>query len=232
LRTGKGGDTDRDFLQALLTSLLGVVFPFEGLRFEQWADLRVTTQTAASRAVSCSSEYSWSPPYGAYRVGSIPPWRLSFPARLRGLSADAIHPIPRTGTLPLLSFTSASEFVPVQPAFISRIQRLPWGSVLHRDISTRSPPAVRALPRCVPPSAFLTLSTIYSSECLRSMLAPLPRPRFSLQGFSPPTRRPDSSSAHPLLTLAHSLRLQGFAPLGDPLRVARSFARGTRPIPS
>jgi hypothetical protein len=83
-------------------------------------------------------------------------------------------------------------------------------SAFHGVSSLLAVPALRvhmtagSQPAFVPPAAFLTLSTAYSSDCLAGLFHPAATSRVSLQGF-PLASQPDTSSmSHPLSPLASS----------------------------
>jgi hypothetical protein len=122
----------------------------------------------------CSSEF--------YRYRSTEPIGLArsrlgvtvFQPCLRGFPPDTG---PRSLAFPGSSspdLTATSEYYPLYTCTSALASvRLPWGSFLLRDISTvRPPPPGIPLPDFVPPSAFLTLSTVYSARCLAGLFHP------------------------------------------------------------
>lgn len=117
---------------------------------------------------------------------SDPALPLLFPDRLRGLLADAG---PRSLSLPGSSsreLAPSSEFYPLEPARRLRAVRLPWGSFLLRDINPVSPLTGRhPSPAYVPSSAFLPLSTVYSSPDLASLFHPATASEVHSSGVSP-----------------------------------------------
>jgi hypothetical protein len=93
----------------------------------------------------------------------------------------------RSRVHPLLSFNSPLEYVLLftcpPPASVGH---LPWDFVLHRDISARNLPTDwHPTPILVPPSAFLTLSTAYSSLHLVSLFHPTTTYEILSSGVSP-----------------------------------------------
>lgn len=134
---------------------------------------------------------------------------------------------------PPLDFTSTSENWPRRTRRAARTaQHLPRGFFPLRDTSRASPLAMGfPCPIYVPSTAFLTLSTAYSSLCLAGLFHPTATCRICLSGVFPaaqPTRliAESSPALMPLVTISctaanrvrqiRSLRLQGLIPSSDP----------------
>ena len=114
-----------------------------------------------------------------------------FPASLTVfLSAPA--PIPLLVWVhPLMRFTSPTEYVSIVtrsrlPTEVDRVEHLSWGSAPLRDTRVWSPQTA-GLPRptSVPPSAFLTLLTVYSSTHLVGLFHPTATSRIRVSGVFP-----------------------------------------------
>jgi hypothetical protein len=144
---------------------------------------------AASRGVGCASECcmcrcTWAVGLPRSRnqclVVSDGPWWSSTVTVLRHLA------MPGASSRELRSPPEFLQTVICSPALA--FERLPWGPVPLRDISTRSPlSAGLPAPDDVPPAAFRTLSTACSSPCLAHLFHCAAVSRVSLQGLLPPT---------------------------------------------
>jgi hypothetical protein len=135
-----------------------------------------------------------------------------------------VHPL--VGLLPLQrTFLDSS-------ALGFRFVRLPWGSLtLHRDIRVPSPHTAGVpRPAFVPPSAFLTLSTVYSSSHFAGLFHPTATSEIHSSGVSPSSQSSELSLVRALLSFlpsasrrasspmpARDPRLQGFTPTAGPL---------------
>jgi hypothetical protein len=160
------------------------------------------------------------------------------------------RPVPapcilRSRVHPLVSSVLLQSTVLQSPARARlRLERLPWGLVPHRDISTRSPLfGERPASAFVPPSAFRTPSTVCSSPHLAHLFHRATASRVPAPGVSshvpaaPPHRRPlPSRRWRRRLPVARrqrtSRRPQGLAPDRGP-QCPAGFLRphGTR-VPS
>jgi hypothetical protein len=144
-------------------------------------------------------------PYRASSGQPEPAMTFLFPGCLRGIPSNAG---PRSLAIPgssspelrLLSrvvccLTPArrpqppSTFLGVSISFATQVQGV--------HLATGFP-----VPVYVPPPAFLTLSTAYSSLYLVGLFHPTATSEIPLQGFSPVPSRPDSSPARALLTFS------------------------------
>ena len=147
--------------------------------------------------------------------GGVPP--LPAPASLR----RRVHP--------LVCFVRLQSSFSRSPACARRRRkRLPWGSIPHHDISSRSPLTDgRPRPVYVPPAAFRTLSTVCSSPSLARLFHRAAVSRVLAPGVSshrlaaPPRRRPLPSRRWrrrlPVARLQRtSRRPQGLAPVRGP----------------
>jgi hypothetical protein len=132
-------------------------------------------------------------PTSASAVSDRPAWSLAAPP----------SPALDGRVHPLLGFSPLQSAIASTRPPRARGEHLPWGFVLHRDISARSPLAGRdpALPM-FRPQCFAHSRRLAPPHTLPACFIRLPRPRFPLQGFSPPTGRASSSLAVSLLPLA------------------------------
>jgi len=110
------------------------------------------------------------------RIGLLAPSMTSlFPASLSGVTSPPAPVLLRVRVHPPMSFTSPTEYEPLRtcPARF-RAKRLPWGFLPHRGTSSQSPlPSELPTSRPhVPPSAFLTPSTVCSSVHLAGLFRP------------------------------------------------------------
>jgi hypothetical protein len=137
-----------------------------------------------------------------------------FPPSLRGIS---IHTVPRTFSSASSSsrrLVHSSECVlPLTRPMPSSNEHLPWSfsppSRHQPKESTTRQPSTAAF---VPPSAFHTLSTAYSSLYLASLFHPAATSEIPFQGISPVISLPDSSPGRTLMSLA-PLSCEKVAPL-------------------
>jgi hypothetical protein len=117
---------------------------------------------------------------------------LLFPALPSRFSPDTG---PRSLALPGSSspdLTATSEYYPLYTCTSALASvRLPWGFFLLRDISTKRPlPPGIPLPDYVPPSAFLTLSTVCSARCLAGLFHPAAVSEVHSSGVCPDRQPP------------------------------------------
>ena len=84
-----------------------------------------------------------------------------------------------------MSFASPSEFSGPHLPVISRSRAPSLGSTPHRDVHLRSPHSRASQARSVPPSAFLTPSTVCSSAGLAGLFHPAATSRVRSPGSSP-----------------------------------------------
>jgi hypothetical protein len=89
---------------------------------------------------------------------------------------------------PLVSFASPSEFSGPHLPAISRCRAPSVGLLPHRDVNLRSPHSRASQARSVPPSAFLTPSTVYSSAGFAGLFHPAAASGIHPPGVSPPTK--------------------------------------------
>jgi hypothetical protein len=183
-------------------------------------------------------------------LGSLAPaTALLFPADPRGITRRPA-PVPlRDRVHPLVRFTSSSEFVitlcPLDAALSS--EHLPWSfSSPSRHKPSESTLVASSHLASVPPSAFLTLSTVCSSLVPRGFISPRSHVRDCLsKGFPrcqvdsthrlvvPSCRLPVFSSSRVTPTVqSPPPRLQGVDPGSDPLRESRGFSPASHSIPS
>jgi len=173
---------------------------------------------AVSRGVHCSSECCVH-----RRIEGIGFLRshadLTVSGEPRGLPRDAV-PVSfyRNGSSSreLRSPSETLQLSPVAAVHVNAwLRRLPWGFVPLREISVRSPHPMNVPPfTFVPPSGFLALSTVSSSEHLAGLFHPAPTSRFIASGVS--SHDPgvnDSSSSLPSSPLA-----SGSCRIGYPTR--------------
>jgi len=116
----------------------------------------------------------------------------------------------RSRVHPLVSFGSPSEYVASRSRSLgrSRVSSSPGGFASpsrhqHQESTNRW----LLTTTFVPPAAFLTLSTGYSSCCLAGLFRPAATSWIRLQGFPPSASRSGSSPAHPVLSFS-DLHLQ------------------------
>jgi hypothetical protein len=102
------------------------------------------------------------------------PHRLSLrvSARLFRDSAARRPPSLAQWVHPLVSFASPTEFSGPHLPAISRSRAPSLGFAPHRDVNLRSPHSRASQARSVPPSAFLTPSTVCSSAGLAGLFHP------------------------------------------------------------
>jgi hypothetical protein len=139
---------------------------------------------------------------------------LRFPASLHGIP---IRTVPRTFASPSSSSRRLCPLYRVHPAShpLAVFQRRAPSMEFFASFATsirRVHHSATFQAAFVPPAAFPTLSTAYSSSNLASLFHPAATSEIPFQGISPVTSRPDSSPGRPLLSLAPSA-CQRVAPL-------------------
>lgn len=133
----------------------------------------------------------------------------------RGLPRDAVPVSYYRNGSSSRELRSPSETLQLSPAVCSRIRRLPWGFVPLREISVRSPHPMNVPPfTFVPPSGFLALSTVCSSEHLAGLFHPAPTSRFIASGVS--SHAPGVNDSSP--SLPSSPLASGSCRIGCPTR--------------
>ena len=114
--------------------------------------------------------------------GSPLPPRPRVFTRAHAASPSAVRPTFRWGFILPRASPPPSESCGLRAALRARLnlatqpdseERLPWGPVPHRDIGNRRPPLRgESQPRGhVPPSTFLTSSTVCSASCLHGLVS-------------------------------------------------------------
>jgi len=110
----------------------------------------------------------------------------------------ASSPVPlRARVHPLLSLASSSEYEPHRTCPLHGCsERLPWGFLPHRGMSSGDPHTSEVPPSPFgPPSAFRTPSTVFAHHCLGGLFHPPTTSGFHLPGVcshrpaGPPRRR-------------------------------------------
>ena len=163
---------------------------------------RVAAPPTASHVVGCRSECSWSPPCEANWVSFSPPW--CYPqAHLRGIEASPSIHLLRSGII--LSWA----LPPLQSSFLpNQLASCDLSAFLEVSFSVATsvhPVHVAGVPKrtAFRPQRFSRSRRFAPRQTLLAV-SKQPRARFSLQGVSPPTRRADSSPAHPLMPFARA----------------------------
>jgi hypothetical protein len=165
----------------------------------------VTAASAASREVTCASEYYCSGVPGPLGC-LIPPWRCRFRVAF-AVFLPLPSPLSFVGGGSSRALRPSSEFSEISPPGASRRRAPSLGFAPHRDVSRRSP-LPHGLPRAghrrptsaaFRPRRFARPRRLSPPSALRVYFAPLPRPGFALQGFCSANSRTDSSSAVALL---------------------------------
>ena len=107
-----------------------------------------------------------------------------FPGCLRGLTSTPAPVLSRVRVHPLVSFTSPSEFYRSKPAPHARCVAPSLGFPSPSRHQQRESTSKRASHVSLfgPPSAFLTLSTAYSSLCLAGLFHPAATSGIHLSG--------------------------------------------------
>jgi hypothetical protein len=128
-------------------------------------------------------------------------FRLTSTVFLAALSSDLI----RSRIHPLVSLFSSSEFHSAPPAAIRRWRAPSLGSCFSFAASRReSTFQWGPIPIYVPPSVFLTLSTVCSSLHFAGLFRSATTSEISLQGFPPAISRPSFHSLVPSCRLTSS----------------------------
>jgi hypothetical protein len=147
---------------------------------------RVTAAKGASHEVWTLFRVLSASTYPALWVSQIPPCRFCFQTDFAVFVSTPAPGHLRFRVHPLVSLPPSSESYPLEPAPRLRAVRLPWGSSLLRDINPVSPlPGRHPSPASVPPSAFLTLSTVCSSPNLAGLFHPAAASEVHSSGASP-----------------------------------------------
>ena len=172
--------------------------PFPLRRFKDLAQCPTARRRAAvtSHEVGCSTECCER--RSRKRIGLLAPSMTSlFPESLSGVTPPPAPVLLRVRVHPPMSFTSPTEYEPLQTCPACRhAKRLPWGFLPHRGISPQSPLPSRLPSSCshVPPSAFLAPSTVCSSAYLAGLFHPAATSGIHLPGvisrcLAEPSRR-------------------------------------------
>jgi hypothetical protein len=121
-------------------------------------------------------------------LGCLTPAGLLVSEGPTGLSPTAVPRKLAPRVHPLVSFASPTEStVRTRPSSLDE-RHLPWGFVPHRDISRWSPRARASQARFVPPSTFLTSSTVCSSLGLAGLFHPTATSGMNPSGVFPPSQ--------------------------------------------
>jgi hypothetical protein len=144
--------------------------------------------------------------------------RAVWVTRLPAVSVHRSLARPASSSCALRCSSRVSRDIPARrccPGF------LPWASFPHRGVIDRSPRDASSHARVVPPSTFLTSSTVSSSSRLRGFVSPRSHVQGSLfRGFSwrkaARARRPPLPSCR-WTRLTARPRLQGLPPSASPL---------------
>jgi hypothetical protein len=153
--------------------------------------------------------------YRTHWVSPIPPRLSCFQVTLAVFLATPAPAFLRSRVHPLVSFASSPEYVTASNLPAGRNHRTPslgflfsFATIVQRVHSTAGFPVLPTFrPQCFSHSRRLT------PPCtLWACFIPLPRPRLTLQGFSPTLSRPDSSPARSLMTFCDSLLCDRVAP--------------------
>lgn len=131
-----------------------------------------------------------------------PTMALLFPTDLRRVTSVPAPALLRARVHPLRRFTSPTEYVtaPNLPVPVASSEHLPWGLAPNRDNTSRSP-LIGEFPKLtfVPPTAFLTLSTVCSSSNLAGLFHPTATSGIHFPGVflaTQPTHLVDTPSPH------------------------------------
>jgi hypothetical protein len=149
-------------------------------------------------------------------VSSFPPRSFCFQMTLAVFLATPAPVHLRSRVHPLVSFASSTEFVAVSDLLANRNRLTPSLGFC----SSFATPALGVHlsagfpnPAYVPPTVFLTLSTVYSSLRLAGLFHPTRHVRGSpYRVYCPTLSRPGSSPARALLTFRHPAPLQPSCP--------------------